>query len=689
MDVSLDRTAAPAFDGIFIRVSILVTALVILFLRMPTTLLIPQFWGEDAPLFYQQAVDRGLHGLFLPAAGYFVVLQLLIGVLSSYFPITLAPAVMTYSAVAITLYIVWLATSPRFDVPYRPLIALAIVAVPAGYEVLGTAANTQWIAPVGAFILLFMRPHPDRRVTAFEIAFVAVVAFTGPCSIFLTPLSVALTWLERDRLARRRLLQLTGVLLLGLVVTGVYVFIHRQEAMNPPGIPVMQFDPEFWITLPLAKVTESFGPIVNRFFAQGANLIPSGVLIVLVAYFGLRQPYRTLKISMLFLGAAFMFSGMLKYRASLPFLANTGSTRYFYAASVFFLWFICCAPKNNLVRAACGIGVAIVELFCVTSTFDTPRNRTDFEWPVWAAYALRGLPLFVPTTPVSWGISEPAGAGDLSKFNAWIGGTLASKVSEKEAGGCSGSIDIAQPYQSFNSIPKLWMMRGQAWNTALNKPFHIVALTDAEDRVLGYGIPGFKNAVDPQHPQSGWVGIFPTPEPSVVNAYGLTADGQRACMVGRFVPPVPPVNLTEGPFTGGTPLNAGSRIAQRFKPAYPTVQALSVAVIAWGKEPGSYKVHWRISALSNDKREDIGSGEILTQGLQEWQLLRLPVSKTYDFRADDIEIEFTVDSKETTSPPIGLPMFQPRPGETVPALQIDGSQAPDGRVLGMTLHYGR
>jgi hypothetical protein len=676
-------------DDKIIRLGVVVVALLVLFVRMPTNFTTPQFWGEDAPFFYQQALDNGWRSLDLPAAGYFTVLQRLIAIVSTYFPPAFAPTIMNYGAFALTLFIVWLATSPRFDIPFKQLNALAIVVVPMGFEVLGTAANTQWIAPIGVFILLFLRPHGSRLVLLCEVAFVAVIAFTGPCAIFLTPLAAVLTLLETNRQARTRLLLLTAALSLGFLVIGGYVFVHRQEALNPPGIPVMQSSSDLWITLPLAKLSGIFGPATTSLFSKTAGLFPAIIVILLAGAFALRRPHRTLKLSMLFLGVTVMLSGMIKYRVSLPFLADGGSTRYFYAASVFSLWFICCAAGSRTARAVCVSVVALAELFCVFNTWNTPRNSIDFEWPVWASFISSGLPLTIPTTPASWYISEPAGDGTLSKFNAWIGSPLASRLSKRGTDGCTGSLDTVVPFKGINDTGALWMMKGRARDTTLNKPFQLIALVDAQDRILGYGLPGFRNTDGTQPGGSGWIGIFATPEPSSVTAYGIAADGQSACPIGKLVPPLRPANLTNGIFAGGIRLSAGTKVVQRFKPAYPAIKMITVAVVAWALEPTSYKIDWRITALSNTNKHQIGSGEILTQGLKDWQILQLPTPVIPDFQPDEIEVEFSVNGDEPTSTPIGLPIFRPLQIENLAPVQVGESSAPNGEVIGLTIHYSR
>ncbi len=119
-------------------------------------------------------------------AGYLVSTQRLVAIAASYFDPTSAPTIYNYAAVLLTLTVAFLATSPRLDMPGKPLLALAIVVVPMGYEELGTIANIQWILPIGAFAILFMRHSRSAIVLLGETTFLALMAFSGPFSIFLT-----------------------------------------------------------------------------------------------------------------------------------------------------------------------------------------------------------------------------------------------------------------------------------------------------------------------------------------------------------------------------------------------------------------------------------------------------------------------------------------------------------------------
>jgi hypothetical protein len=139
-----------------VRAGVVVAALAIIYWRIPSDLTNPQFWAEDG-LIFLLSYQLGWQVLTTPLAGYLLAVPCLTVFAASFFP-ELAPTICNYTAVLLTLLVAWLATSPRFDMPHKPLLVLAVVSVPAGFEVLGNITNVQWILPIGAFILLFLRP---------------------------------------------------------------------------------------------------------------------------------------------------------------------------------------------------------------------------------------------------------------------------------------------------------------------------------------------------------------------------------------------------------------------------------------------------------------------------------------------------------------------------------------------------
>src|SRR5215467_12294961 len=167
------------------RLLVIFLALAVIFIRMPVVFFHPGFWGEDGPLFFQLSYLEGWASATTETAGYLTLLQWLVGNLSAYAPVSAAPALFNAAAIALTLVVVWLVTSPRLPLPAKPLLALAVVAVPADYELLGGLGNSQWIFPIGAFSILLMNQPENRFISFGEAAFVAMFSLTGPFSLLL------------------------------------------------------------------------------------------------------------------------------------------------------------------------------------------------------------------------------------------------------------------------------------------------------------------------------------------------------------------------------------------------------------------------------------------------------------------------------------------------------------------------
>ena len=110
------------------------------------------------------------------------------------FPALWAPAIYCYSAMAGTLLVIWICTSPRVDIPYRYLASLAIVTTYNANSLLGEATSLQWFTPFGALALLFASASNRRLILFAESLFTLIAGLSGPFSIFLTPFYALVAW---------------------------------------------------------------------------------------------------------------------------------------------------------------------------------------------------------------------------------------------------------------------------------------------------------------------------------------------------------------------------------------------------------------------------------------------------------------------------------------------------------------
>ena len=373
--------------------AVVVLAGAILFARMPHSFLRPQFWGEDAMLFLDNYM-RGARAIFDPVGGYLLALPGLVAFIAGMFPIWMAPWIYNYAALAAVLALVALVMSPRNDLPYKPLLALAVVVSLAGYEVLLTLVNVQWIAPIGVMVLLLMREADKRAVRWLENTFVAVAALTGPFSIFIAPISLALYLIER----RRRLLEFSIILTLGAAIQTTFIGSNL-GVFNL--IEPKPYDWSLWITAPAGWFLETFRPL-NKYFHG-----PLGAVLVVVAVWPItawivwQQPRRWQKAALLAFALAVIYSGMFKYRNNVALYNG----RYVFAGSIFSVWLICCAAERlqPVLRTTIIALVIFAEIHSFERVINLERSTVDRHWPEWSAKIERGEPVLVPTDP-NWTI---------------------------------------------------------------------------------------------------------------------------------------------------------------------------------------------------------------------------------------------------------------------------------------------
>lgn len=480
-----------------LRLAVILVALAVLYLRTPSTFTNPQFWGEDA-VFFSDAYSMGLSALVTPVAGYLCTAQHLVALLASHFSPVIAPAFYNYAAVLLTLIVVWIITSPRLDMPYRPLLALAVVIVPMGQEELGTITNIQWILPIGAFTLLFMSVSRSQIVLVSETIFLGLTAVSGPFSIFLTPLFLWRLVSAPNPNERQRFAILSTVVGFGALTQ--ILFIVRFGGLNPYGGEHTPFSWSLWVTVPFSRLMKTFPPAlmpIDDPFKGSSGAILGLTLFVIAAALALRTPYRTQKIFMLLFSLLITTSSMYKQREVLDTLVNT--QRYFYAASIFCLWFICCISSQRYVRGFLAGIVCFTELMLLTVIADTPLITEDLRWRAWANYISSGLPVNIPVSPAGWVLQVPATPdGPLSEFAPWLGEQITkkkeSKIDQSACLGVSGVMAGEAVRTGFIAIdPRpfeartahdgggenaLWRAFGSARDASSDRPVRLVVLVD-------------------------------------------------------------------------------------------------------------------------------------------------------------------------------------------------------------------
>lgn len=175
-----------------------------LFLRHPGALLMAQFWGEDAWVWYPQAYEQGVRSLLNSETGYLQTFPRLIGLLAQGLPFHLAPTCFAVVAFLVQIAVPLFLLSSRLDRAWpdrtsRLLFGLFYIALPNSYEVQVNLTNSQWHLAILAFLVLQSTPPSGWRGRVFDCSALLLSGLTGPFCVFLFPVALLHFLRLRDR----------------------------------------------------------------------------------------------------------------------------------------------------------------------------------------------------------------------------------------------------------------------------------------------------------------------------------------------------------------------------------------------------------------------------------------------------------------------------------------------------------
>ncbi|HYZ41560.1 MAG TPA: hypothetical protein VE687_13185 [Stellaceae bacterium] len=172
----------------------------VLFVRCPATLLHPEFWGEDGPIWYADAYTAGWHSLFFPQIGYLGTSSRLVALVAQGFPLLWAPGLFAIAALLIQSLTATFLVSARMSTVLpslwgRLLLAFIYVALPNSFETHLNLTNAQWHLAILAFFVLVSRPAETRMGRTGDLVALALSGLSGPFCMFLMPIAI---WQLRD-----------------------------------------------------------------------------------------------------------------------------------------------------------------------------------------------------------------------------------------------------------------------------------------------------------------------------------------------------------------------------------------------------------------------------------------------------------------------------------------------------------
>lgn len=383
-------------------VALATSALVVLLMvaRRPESFARPQFWAEDGAIFFNQADHLGWRCLFIPYGGYLhFLLRVAASLASALDPLWVPAAYVAANAaalggVALALF------SPRLDLPRRPWLAFALVAVPQAGEVFNNLTNTQWITALGLVLLLLARDAERVGQSIFDGVVAVSVGLTGLYSTLFAPLFVV-------RALRRRTVSASVLAALVSLAGGVQlaVLIRSSEPLSSGG----PFDPVALLTIVGRRLgaallpTPWLGRPAWMPFVAGAGM----ALIATLAWIGWRRPERRETRAFLWGCLVVVFAATAwKFHGGRMLAVGNNGDRYFFLPKVLLLWLLIlewnlAGAWRWFVRSCTVLAVA-----AVVASFRFAPYR-DYHWPAWAAKIRAHQPVAVPINPPGFGFFYP------------------------------------------------------------------------------------------------------------------------------------------------------------------------------------------------------------------------------------------------------------------------------------------
>lgn len=386
-------------------------------------LTLPQFWAEDATVFFTDQYGRVLPQLFTPYAGYLLVIPRLVAWIAAWLPVAKAPLVYNAAAILLsTMAITYTCSRLRSYVPAW-IVALSMLAVPTNGEIFGTITNVQWFLQfaMAACCLAPVEPTTSRVTLWFRAFLVMLIALTGPFSTLLLLVICAITavgWLT----ARTRIDPFNGALsgfiasrdwhsIAAMSIGGIVqalVIISYPEAQRMAGMaPLWVLDTTFTELVP----SHIFG---SDFLTGTSWLLLYGLLIGrLLLTRSVDGNARLTVLGFVAFSIVETFVPMLRMTDPGALVPLNGD-RYFYLVKVVWWWAVWLALSGQALRSrvnATAMTTALICLFALTNAQHLRRQLfKDLDWKGQSAQLGQPGPHAIPVNPYDWKIEVETAA---------------------------------------------------------------------------------------------------------------------------------------------------------------------------------------------------------------------------------------------------------------------------------------
>lgn len=378
-----------------------VTSLIffLFFLRRQDALTNPQFWAEDALIYFRDNLNLGLGAFGKLYSGSPYTLQRLVALLATPFGVVNAPLI--YNLVALVLGSLGLAF---FSLPYfrhiirndylRIFFCLVCALLPEMWEIVGVITNVHWLLAIW-LVFVGLLPLPRTKWGfGLLLAVLVIVTFSCPQAILLLPI-----WfirLGRGFLRRQTgELILSGVMLVSLILSVVFVLVDKSGASYDPTTgEKASFNP-------MAALNLAVGRVITQAMRGGSGLASvlqrhEFVLTTLIFLFlvgvliwmtlGKNLPFVLYGFYLIFGSLLLLLVGRPDWNSSgarLPGIPILEGSRYFVLglAMVYFIFLVSLdkLPEDHLIKTGLMIVSTVLILGVLVGVF-TIQPFKDFEW---------------------------------------------------------------------------------------------------------------------------------------------------------------------------------------------------------------------------------------------------------------------------------------------------------------------
>jgi hypothetical protein len=387
----------------------------------------PQFWAEDAIVFFKEQLGHGYPLILVPYAGYLHLIPRMVAWVATFFSPVKAPLIYNAAALLISsAALSFVAGRLRGHIP-TVLVFLSFMLVPTNGEIFGTLTNVHWFLQFALVIACFTSFRPaSPAMTYLRPLTLLLVALTGPFSVFIIGVVIATNafsllcdrkgWTLFDGAAaaywKSRDWRTIAAVMSGAAVQAIVAWSSRGRWSDGRTDHLGAFTDTVNAFIPV----HVFGSSVLT--GNGWAIFYCVAVVAIAASGRIRGETRMLVLSFVLLALLQTWASVVKMPATIPFDQFYPGDRYFYLAKVVFWWMVwcACAGRRGVGRGEVTTVVAAIILMVAMSNPALLR-RPAFSDTAWKSHA-RELKLpgthVIPVNPLPWSVTvETDEHGDL------------------------------------------------------------------------------------------------------------------------------------------------------------------------------------------------------------------------------------------------------------------------------------